>query len=140
MKNIRMAKVMAVVALSAAGLGVGMAGASPITLQQLDGTPALSVVSADNASTYVSLDASALGVTGTGDVNQLTVTAPQMSGVTVSIDHARNEAGTLFVYLKIDRSDDAQALYAKLPITVTNTVTGQSSTIDTQLFATADLE
>ena len=140
MKKMTMAKVMAVVSLSVAGLG--MVGASPIALDQLSGTQQLSVVYSDNTLPYVSLDASSIGVTGTGDVSQLAVTTPQDSGVTASVSSARNEAGTLFVYLNIDSAaaEAGQAMRTTLPLTITNTATGASTTVDVQVSATADLE
>ncbi|ULH16789.1 hypothetical protein MF271_09565 [Deinococcus sp. KNUC1210] len=140
MKNTGMVKVLAMLTLSVAGLG--MASASPVTLDQLSGAQELSVVYSDNTTPYVSFDASTIGVTGAGDISQLAVSTPQDSGVTASISHARNEAGTLFVYLNIDSAatDAGQSLRSTLPLTITNTVTGASTTVDVQVSATADLE
>ena len=140
MKNTAMAKVLAMLTLSVAGLG--FAGASPITVDQLSGTQQLSVVYSDNTTPYVSLDASSIGITGTGDIGQLAISTPQDSGVSASISSARNEAGTLFVYLNIDSAaaEAGQAMHSTLPLTITNTATGASTTVNVQVNATADLE
>ncbi|WP_425145750.1 hypothetical protein [Deinococcus sp.] len=135
MKNMTFVKVLAAVSLSVVGLG--MAGASSVRLDQTSGEAALSVVSGETLP-YVTLSADSLGITTQGTVTGLlNVSAPADSGVTVSVNHARNEAGTLFVYLNISKEQTGAAINAATAITVSNPQTGASSDVNVQLDASA---
>ena len=68
--------------------------------------------------------------------SRLSVKTPSNQDVSVSLNHARNEAGTLFVYLNVDAKTNS-ALHMKLPLTITNSLTGRSVTLNVQVNAVA---
>lgn len=125
--------VLALLVLGAAGI----AGAGPVSITQLDGQQALSVSRSENSLMYVTLPATSEDITSTGSIDsRLSVKTPNNQGVSVTLNHARNEAGTLFVYLNVNTSSNS-ALHRKLPLTITNNVTGRSVTLNVQVNAVA---
>jgi len=115
----------------------GIAGAGPVTVAQLDGQRALSVNRAENTLMYVTLPAASADITGMGTIDsRLSVKVPEAQGVNISLNHARNEAGTLFVYLNVD-AGRYRTLHRKLPLTITNSLTGKNVTLNVQVNATA---
>lgn len=125
---------------SLAVLAVGAAGvarAAPVSLLQLDGQRALSVNRTENMQPYVTLPAASADVTNMGSIDgQLSVKTMSNQQVSISLNHARNEAGTLFVYLNVDTSNGT-SMHRKLPLTITNRLTGKSVTLNVQVNALA---
>jgi len=64
------------------------------------------------------------------------VKVPDAQGVNISLNHARNEAGTLFVYLNVG-AGSYRTLHRKLPLTITNSLTGKNVTLNVQVNASA---
>ena len=125
--------ILALLALGAAGL----AGAAQITVNELGGQQALSVNSSENKLTYVTIPAASVGLVKTGSIDiRLSVSAKGSRDLNFSVNHARVEVGTLFVYLDV-KTSNVNAFHRKLPLTVTNSVTGKSATVDVQVNAVA---
>ncbi|GGR31694.1 hypothetical protein [Deinococcus ruber] len=114
---------------------LGMAGAAiSASIDQLGGRTATSVVRGDTAFPSVSLPAASVDITTRGSVdNRLVASIPNNRDVMVKLNHARNEAGTLFVYLQVDPAADRHAVHTQVPLTITNTLTGKSVTMNVQL-------
>jgi hypothetical protein len=125
--------ILALLAVGAAGL----ASAAPFTVMQLDGHKAVSVSSSENKLAYVTIPAASLGIVTRGSIDsRLSVSAKGSQDVSFNVNHARNEAGTLFVYLDV-KTGINNGFHRKLPLTITNSVTGKSVTVDAQVNALA---
>lgn len=124
---------LALLVLGAAGL----ASAAQITVTELNGQKAVSENSMENKLTYVTIPAASIGIVKSGSIERrLKVSAQGIRDVQFSVNHARVEAGTLFVYLDVAVGKNT-ALHQKLPLTILNSVTGQSVTLNVQVNAVA---
>ena len=127
----KMMGMVAAVALSVASLGFASAGS--VVLDGYDGPAAVSVVPGETLPS-LALKASDLGLTTQGTVtDQLAASTASGDGMTVSIDHARTEAGTLFVYLNMNSTGEWLQNYSS--VTLTNTRTGASVTVPVRVSA-----
>lgn len=84
------------------------AGAGPFSVNRLDSQKVLPVSRSENNQMYVTLPAASLDITSRGSIGgRLSAMVPDGREISVSLNRARNEARTLFVYLNVDTSSNS---------------------------------
>lgn len=115
-------------------LAVGLAGAGPVWMTQLDGPRTLTLINGDNSGNFISVPAGSMDIISTGTVSTVGISTPKMTDMTVNLASSRNEGGTLFVFLSADMKGNS-AVHTIVPVTISNMVTGKSMTVNVRVNA-----